>query len=503
MMEKGQTTHTRKTAERIAIVIHIVLSVTYIIWRICFTLNPDQLVASVIFLLADVMMCCSSILFVVSLWRRPKHIIPVKGAKQFSIDVFVTTYNEDWELLQTTLEHCNRMEYPHQTYLLDDGNRSEMKALAERLGVGYITRETNAGAKAGNLNNAMQHTQGELVAVFDADFCPEKEFLTRLVDYFNDGKMAVVQAPQCYYNTDSFQHRRLSWNEVYAEQYMFMHLILPARNNWNAAYWIGTNTLLRREAIESIGGFPTDSVTEDVLTSMLIHSNGWESTYVDEPLAYGLAPDTVSKYAIQRLRWAKGAFQILRSHNPLFQQGLSFMQRLFYFSSVSHFLEGIVKIAYYLFPALFFLFGVVPIYPYAPILMGMLVYFCVSRIILELITSKYSNLIMDEVYAVIKSFINLTALPALVMPKNIRFRVTPKDNRPSVSFRGMAGPVIIFGFNLAVILMAIFDPYKVTSLGVLGWICFGWCLYMGGIAFTACYFCIEPLRHKQTSHALS
>ncbi|MDL2278277.1 glycosyltransferase [Parabacteroides sp. OttesenSCG-928-G07] len=487
----------RKIFERIAILIYILLSIMYIIWRIGFTLNPDQMVASAIFLMADIMMCFSSIVFVVSLWRQSKPIIPQKGSGQFSIDVFVTTYNEDCELLESTLQYCIRMDYPHKTWLLDDGNRAEMKSLAEKLEVGYIARENNTGAKAGNLNNAMQYTKGELIAVFDADFRPEKNFLTRLTDYFYEEKVAVVQVPQAYYNTDSFQHRRLSRKEIYSDQDMFMHLILPARNNWNAAYWIGTNTLLRREAIESIGGFPTDSVTEDVLASMYIHSKGWKIEYIDEPLAYGLAPTNISEYFVQRLRWAKGAFQILRLHNPLFQKGLSFMQRLFYFLSVSHFLEGIAKIVYYLFPAFFFLFGVVPLYPYAPIIMGMLIYFSVSRIILELITREQTNLIMEEIYSIIKSFIYLMALPALIFNKNIRFRVTPKNDGTTISLPGIIGPVVIFGFNLAVVVMAIFNPYMVASLGVLGWICFAWCLYMGGIAFTACYYCFEPILKKQ------
>ena len=482
--------------QRIGITIFALLSILYLTWRICFTLNPDQMTASVIYLFVDIVMCFSAILFVVSFWRLPIRSASCNGDKQFSIDVFVPTYNESCEILEATLRHCINMDYQHKTYLLDDGNRPEMKSLAERLGVGYITREKNTGAKAGNLNNALQYTQGELIAIFDADFRPEKNFLVRLVESFYDEKMAVVQTPQYYYNTDSFQHRLISKNEIYSEQNTFMHLVLPIRNSWNAAYWIGTSTLLRREAIESIGGFPTDSVTEDVLTSMFIHSKGFKIRYIDEPLAYGLAPANISEYYVQRLRWAKGAFQIIRSHNPLFKKGLSLMQRLLYFSSVSSFFEGGIKIAYYLFPALFFLFGIIPINPYPPIIIGMLIYVSLSSLILELIINRRTDLIMDEVYSVINSFIYLSAIPALFFGKNIRFKVTPKDGKKSIAFQGVIGPVIIFGFNFAVIIMAIFNPYMVSMLGILGWICFGWCLYTGGIAFTACLYCFEPLLKK-------
>ena len=484
-------------AHRIAIVIYVLLSILYVIWRIAFTLNTDQMAASLVFLAVDIMLCFSAILFVISVWRRPiPSVLPCYDTQQFSIDVFVPTYNEDVTMLEATLMHCIQMDYPHKTYLLDDGNRPEMKSLAARLGVGYFAREEITGAKAGNLNHAMQNTQSELIAIFDADFRPEKEFLCRLAGYFHDKKVAVVQTPQYYYNTDSFQHRRISVEEAYSDQDTFMHLVLPVRHHWNSAYWIGTNALMRRDAIESIGGIPTDCVTEDVLTSMYLHSKGWKSVYVEEPLAYGLAPGNISEYFVQRLRWAKGAFQILRSHNPLFQNGLSLMQRLFYFSSASHFFEGGIKIVFYLFPAFFFLFGIAPIHPYSPIITGMLLYFGITRLILELITKGRTNLIMDEVYAVIKSFIYLMALPALVYKKNIRFRVTPKDGGKTTSVHGFVGPVIIFGCNLAAIVTVFFNLSMMVKLGVLGWIVFGWCLYMGGIAFTACYYCFKPFIKK-------
>lgn len=433
-------------------------------------------------------MCFSAILFVISIWRIPHHLTLNKSSNKFSIDVLVPTYNESCEMLETTLRHCINMDYPHKTWLLDDGNRSEMRLLAEKLGVGYVAREEKTGAKAGNLNHAMKYIYGELIAVFDADFCPEKKFLSRLVGYFQNEKIAVVQTPQYYYNTDSFQHRRLFANKVYSDQDTFMHLVLPARNNWNAAYWIGTNALIRREALESINGFPTDCVTEDILTSMLIHSKGWKNVYVDEPLAYGLAPANISQYFVQRLRWAEGAFQILRSHNPLFQKGLSLMQRLFYFSSVSHFFEGSIKVVYYLFPAFFFLFGIVPIHPYPPIIIEMLLYFVISHLLFKMITGKLTNLLIDETYSVIKSFIYLVALPAFFLGKNIHFRVTPKDNTKTMSLKGFIGPLIIIGFNFIAVSIAVFN---LSKMNLFDWVVFSWCLYMGGISFTSCYYCFK------------
>ena len=487
----------KNIAHKTTTIFYVLLSILYIIWRIGFTLNEEQMLASVIFLIADMLMCLSAVWFVVSLWRQPVRLAPpCAGSKHFVIDVLVPTYNEDCAMLESTLQHCINMDYPHKTWLLDDGNRPEMKLLAEKLGVNYLKREKNTGAKAGNLNHALQYIQGELIAVFDADFRPEKEFLSRLSGYFDDEKMAVVQVPQSYYNTDSFQHRHLFRNKTYSDQDTFMHLVLPARNNWNAAYWIGTNSLLRREAIESIGGFPTDCVTEDVLTSMYLHGKGWKTVYVDEPLAYGLAPANLSEYFVQRLRWAKGAFQIMRFHHPLFQKGLSRMQRLSYFSSVLHFLMGIAKIVYYLFPAFFFLFGIVPIYPYPPVIIGMFIYIGATLLMLKLIAGRRTHLVMDEIYSVIKSFIYLMALPAFVLGKNVRFRVTPKDSKKTIALQGVIGPAIIFGFNSTAVLAVIFNPYTMALLGIFGWIVFGWCFYMAGISFSACLYCFKPLIKK-------
>jgi cellulose synthase (UDP-forming) len=482
--------------QKFTIIIYALITVTYLAWRICFTLNAEQMFASVLFLFVDIVTCCSAILFVVSLWRSAAPVLPPLSSKTFSVDVFVLTYNEDCSMLETTLKHCIAMDGLHKTYLLDDGNRPEMQLLAERLGVHYLTRDNNRGAKAGNLNHAMSLTGGELIAVFDADFRPEKHFLSRLVSYFQDEKMAVVQAPQSYYNTDSFQHRRLSSGETYTDQDTFMHLVLPARNNWNAAYWIGTNALLRRKAIETTGGFPTDSVTEDVLTSIYIHSKDWKTVYVDEPLASGLAPVDISEYFVQRLRWAKGSFQILRSHNPLFQKGLSLMQRLSYFSSLSYFFEGGIKIVYYLLPAFFFLFGVIPIYPYPPFIIEMLFYFIIARLLFQSITDGRTNLIQDEIYSVIHSFIYIMAFPAFVFNKNIRFSVTPKNSRKTLFSPGLIGPIMILGFNGAAIVATVFSPHKILTWGLIGWIGLAWCLYMGGIAFTACFYCFKSLIKK-------
>src|SRR5205823_123798 len=129
-------------------------------------------------------------------------------------DIFVPTYNEDLDILEATLIGCAGITYPHITYVLDDGQRTAVKALALRLGCRYLARPTNQYAKAGNLNHALQHSTGAFIVVLDADTVPQPAFLDRTLGYFVDARVALVQLPQEFYNHDSFQHvEREDWHE--------------------------------------------------------------------------------------------------------------------------------------------------------------------------------------------------------------------------------------------------------------------------------------------------
>ena len=231
-------------------VIALGVNLSYLGYRGLYSLNLTSaygVFASLVFYLAELYGFVALGLYFFQVWS-PVEQEPPPPLEGRSVDVLVTTYNEDLQLLRTTLSACNQMTYPHRTYLLDDGCRPEAEALASELGIGYITREGNHGAKAGNLNNALRQTEGEFVAIFDADHVPEPNFLTRLVGYFRDEKMAVVQTPHSFYNLDSFQfrvdfERRKKWDE----QEVFFRLIQPGKNRWNAAFFAGSAALFRRK----------------------------------------------------------------------------------------------------------------------------------------------------------------------------------------------------------------------------------------------------------------
>jgi len=489
---------TRKTV----VYFYIVFVVIYLSWRLFFTLNPYQPIASGLFLLADLISGISSILFyltfTVSRFEENKRIPYAGQDYRPSVDVLIPTLNEGTEILEHTVNCCKAMGYPHSTYLLDDGNRPEILDLAKKAGIYYISRKTNLHAKAGNLNNALKAITGELVAVFDADFAPESKFLDNLTGYFKDSSVAVVQTPQMYHNVDSFQHLRMSDGHIYSDQDFFMRTVLPARNIKNAAYWIGTNAVLRRQAIDDVGGFSTESVTEDLLTSIRLHENGWKIVYIDEPMALGLAPETPSQYFIQRRRWAQGAIQVLVKHNPLFSRNLSIPQRLSYFASVIHFIDGATKSLFYLFPALFFIAGITPVTPSPEIIGVMALYYLLSLLFRYNITGrKLYSFIGDSVFDIIRIAPYLSAFSAFIPGKKITFAVTPKKNGTGFTIKSVIGPVIVFALNLAVILLVVSDGKSVLKSDLFTFICFVWCFCFCSLAGLAMFHSFSLTSKKQ------
>jgi cellulose synthase (UDP-forming) len=370
----------------------------------------------------------------------------------YSVDVFVCSYNEPLDLVRQTMRRALRMHYPHRTWLLDDGNRAEARQLAAELGCGYFSRQVNTHYKAGNLNNALSKTQGDLVVVLDADHLVRPEFLSRLVGYFEDPRVALVQTPQVFYNVDSFQHHlRATRRQMWHEGAIFHHAMQPGANRWNAAFFVGTGAILRRGALEEIGGFATGTVTEDVLTSMRLHGRGYRSEYYDAPLAYLLAPESLAQYLTQRLRWAQGSMQILRTENPLLQRGLTWRQRLVYFNALSSFGQAVVHVAYYLAPAVFLLGGPAPLWidnvtGFVPLL---------AHIILDLVMFKLwlgpmARPLLAECYKYLNLYPSLAGLIAYVNPRRrLRFKVTTKGRDRSATSRLLAPQFLLFALHVA------------------------------------------------------
>src|SRR5205085_4116051 len=179
----------------------------WIIWRWGWSLNPHAMIFSIVLVVAETYGLINSFFLIATVWRL-KYRTPPPAPAGLSVDVFITNYDEPLEVLRRTAIGARAITYPHRTWMLDDGKRDEVKAMAEALGIGYIRREGNEHAKAGNLNHALAVTEGEFILQLDADHVPLPNILNRLLGYFNDADVAFVQSPQDFYNTDSFTDRK-------------------------------------------------------------------------------------------------------------------------------------------------------------------------------------------------------------------------------------------------------------------------------------------------------
>lgn len=230
--------------------------------------------------------------------------------------------------------------------------RVELQDLCASLGVNYLTRARNEHAKAGNLNNGLEHSTGDLVAVFDADHAPARSFLEETVGYFNtDKNLFLVQTPHFFINPDPLERNLGTFQTMPSENEMFYGVIQRGLDKWNAAFFCGSAALLKRDALQETNGFSGLSITEDCETALELHSRGWRSVYVDKPLIAGLQPESFASFIGQRSRWAQGMMQILRYRFPPFKRGLRLSQRLCYTSSTLFWLFPFTRFCFLVSPS--------------------------------------------------------------------------------------------------------------------------------------------------------
>jgi cellulose synthase (UDP-forming) len=479
-----------------------VLAVTYatywIWWRWTHTINtdPSAIVPSILLLLAETWAWLNMLLFVYLVWRLQERD-PGPPPAERSVDVFITCYDEPLEVVRRTAIGARAIDYPHRTYILDDGKRDEMKAMADELGIGYIRRVGNANAKAGNLNFALGVTSGEFILQLDADHVPLPGILDRMLGYFHDPDVALVQSPQDFYNTDSFTHvvndegRRL-WEE----NRIFYSLIQPGRDRFNASFFCGSCGVLRRSALEEIGGFSLETIIEDMETTMQLHARGWKSVYHGETLAYGLAPHSASAYHVQRLRWGQGAMQILRKLRPLTMPGLTLAQRINYFAGTSTYFEGWQKAVFYLMPIFFFTTGILPVaVNEKEFLIRLVPYLVLSISAFELLSRGTGYLFISERYTMLRFYTYMLTITALFTRRPLKFNVTPKG-KSGVPF-GSYAP------HLTLLCLSMLAPVWATVAHHQGWINYG-AAGWNSIAFWAngvwaiwnCYFAWFVVRHS-------
>ena len=480
----------------------------YVYWRTTSTIPPaNQLtnfIPGLLVYLAEmysVFMLFLS-LFIVSMPLAPRKPYPsLKDEDLPFVDVFVPSYNEDEQLLANTLAAARNMDYPRDrmnVWLLDDGGTDQkrqsndllearsaeerfvsLQRLCEQLGVRYLTRSRNEHAKAGNLNNGLQHSTGTLVAVFDADHAPARDFLRETVGYFNDDpRLFLVQTPHFFINPDPLERNLNTFDRMPSENEMFYGIIQRGLDKWNAAFFCGSAAVLRREALNETNGFSGLSITEDCETALELHSRGWNSIYVDIPLIAGLQPGTFASFIGQRSRWAQGMMQILRFRFPLFRRGLSMAQRLCYMSSTLFWLFPFPRMIFLVAP-LFYLFFDMQIFMASggEFLAYTLSYMIVNLMMQNYLYGSFRWPWISELYEYVQSVHLLPAIVSVAFnPRKPSFKVTAKDETISENrLSEIAQPFfLIFLVLLLAFLVTLYrlyaEPYKFdVTLVVGGW----------------------------------
>ncbi len=344
-----------------------------------------------------------------------------------TVDVLIPIYSESLDILDKTLTAAAAMHYANKKlWVCDDSHRDEVRACAESHGAGYI-KGPKKHAKAGNLNNAMTLTQGELVLVFDTDHIPVSTFLDETVPHFADAKDAVVQTPHHFYNDDIFQRAFRLEGVIPNEQDLFNHAIQQGRDAWGGAFFVGSGAVFRRQALAENGGFNLLSITEDIHTSQHLHARGWTTRFVDKDLAVGLTAENLSSYLVQRRRWMLGCLQIFLKDNPLLHRGLPWRLKLGYFASLFYFLHPMFRVIYWLTPLYFLFFHLHPLFADLP---ELLAYLIPASVFLPMVSAalvpRWPRFGWAVVYELVASFPLFRAMFDLFLPKSLGFKVTPK-----------------------------------------------------------------------------
>lgn len=527
-------------------IVTIALGFSYIYWRWRYSLNPDAVVFSVTLVTAETLSFLSTILIIINFWayKDPEKTPPVhylsdiedlqgRPDRPVRLDVFIATYNEDVELVRLSIIDAKKLDYPYpdvtiKIYVLDDGRRDgrdpkkeNMKIVAEEEGVGYLIREHNEGYKAGNLKNALEHTNGDIFAILDADTRPFSHFLNNTTGYFRKRKVAWVQTPQWFYDTTEVQKLSevinaklglsdpnnavgkgvaklnnflFGWMDVNEDLFgndprLFYDVILRKRNNYNAAFCCGAGSIHRREAIMSLAVrdfadkirkleedlknkniekknieheqtaliLKEDVIpfkfhaSEDIYTSIMLHAdkeNRWESIQHAGVECRMLSTQDLDSWIKQHARYAEGSLDIAFKDNPVFIKGLSFWQKLMYFSTIWSYFAPIWIIIFLLAPVVFFFTLTLPVQAYSFEFFKYFLPFQVFNTITIAIGCWGIDTKRGDQYYISGFWYMLIALISVAMGKKVKFNVTPKGKSHASNTPHIMPHIIIIGLTI-------------------------------------------------------
>jgi len=350
------------------------------------------------------------------------------------VDLLIPTYNEPLALVRYTALAAINIDYPPEklhVYILDDGSRQDFEDFAREAGVGYLTRPEHDHAKAGNINHALRTMDSPFVAIFDCDHVPTRSFLQMTMGWMlADQKLAMLQTPHHFYSPDPFERNLLQYKTIPNEAELFYGIVQDGNDFWNATFFCGSCALLRRSALDEVGGIAVETVTEDAHTSLRMQKRGYNTAYINIPQAAGLATETLAAHVGQRVRWARGMIQILRTENPLFARSMKFTQRLCYLNAMLHFMYAIPRLVFLGAPLVYLLLRrtIIPGY-WVAILAFAMPHLILANLTNSRIQGRHRHSFWNEIYeAVLAPYILAPTLLALVNPKLGKFNVTGKGS---------------------------------------------------------------------------
>ncbi|MBO3461542.1 glycosyltransferase [Aetokthonos hydrillicola Thurmond2011] len=481
----------------------IILSVRYILWRSLSTLNltdPLNGVFSLGLFFLEMFMILRTIIELLLMLNTKdrrgeadqKSVDVIRGIYTPSVDILIPTYNEPAFILRRTIIGCQALEYANKKiYLLDDMKRPEMKELALELGCEYLTRSDSRYAKAGNLNHALTKTNGELIAVFDADFVPTTNFLIRTVGFFQNEKVALLQTPQSFYNGDPIGRNLGIENILTSSEEVFYRQIQPMRDAAGSVLCSGTSFVVRRTPLVARGGFVTDSLSEDYFTGIRLSAEGYSLIYLDEKLSAGLAAENSSIYITQNARWGRGTLQgFFIKSNPLTIPGLSLVQRLAHSVGIFYWFTSISRLYFLLIPFVYSFLSLNPLrYTTAELLYFFLPYYLINLITFAWLNKQSASAFLSDIYSIILCIpLSINTIQVMLSPFDTGFKVTPKgrvNHRYTFNWK-IALPLIILFIATVVSLWQSLEMFIVKGVGVsLGWIWSVYNLILIGIAILA------------------
>jgi len=484
------------------------IALRYIMWRSMESLiytGPADFLGMALLYLAELYAITLHFLgMFVNAWPltgRPT-ILPKDASDLPTVDVLIPTYNESDDIIRITVIAATQMEYPKdrlRIHICDDGGtlnkRSQpssmqeawerhyrLRRMARELGVNYITRETNRAAKSGNLNHALNHTDGELVLVLDCDHVPTRNMLQRTVGYFlADPKLCLVQTPHFFINPTPVEKNLAGVGNPNGENDMFYRIIHPSLDFWNASYFCGSAAVLRRSHLMEVGGICGKTITEDAETAFLLHSKGYNSVYIEQPMVCGLSPESYDDYVLQRTRWAQGMVQMFIMNNPLFARGLSLPQRICYFNSCLFWFFGLARFAYFIAPALFLIFGLKIYHASGGQILAFVLPFLLSTfLVMDFFYAKARRPFFSEIYESVQAMFLIPAVISTILnPYKPSFKVTPKGKTQDNEFLNPLATsfFIIIVVNLIAMVLAAYKWFYNPLLREVLMVTGVWCLY--------------------------